>query len=376
VQILLFLLCIFLFFIGFLGETIFLSQQQNAVKGISVLIPTYNPNINDIRQILLTLSNQDYRNFEVVIANDGADFSGEIADIVPFDEVPYQYRNNPQRLGLYCSIKENMKYCKHESILVLEQDIVPLSQKYLGRLVELLESSPLSIITSKLVIDAKTDFKKYVFYKRRIANLDVYDPASLTNELSSNKAVEAEIAFTKADLLNKHILSELFSKGSSNTFTAQDIILSSIVRDNQKLVTSNATACEVGHRDPDTLTFFLKKEFLYGKSVFDAWRYSNRSWLKSTGYFKEKLSRVLFLTAETVAIVAFGFEVAVGGPLIIPFLALVLGLGLFYTQAVLFCIGFWRFWRRTRRLAALLESGGYVVLLDVAYALGILRRLL
>ncbi len=363
-------------FIGFLGDTLFLSQQQNIVKGISVLIPTYNPDISDIRQILQALANQEYRNFEVVIANDGADFASQIADLVPFGSVPFQYRNNPQRLGLYCSIKENMKHCRHESILVLEQDIVPLSPQYLGRLVELLESSPLSIVTSKLVIDAGTDFKKYVFYKRRIANLDVFDPANSTNELHSNEAVEAEIAFTKADLLNKHVLSELFSKGSANPFTAQDIILSSIVRKNQKLVTSNATACEVGHRDPATLSFFLKKEFLYGKSVFDAWRYSNRKWLKSTGYFKEKLARILFLTVETIAIVAFGVAFLVGSSLVLPLLVLVLGVGLFYTQAVLFRIGFWRFWRRTRRLAALLESGGYVVLLDVAYALGILRRLL
>jgi glycosyltransferase involved in cell wall biosynthesis len=374
---LLFLALIFsLFFIDFLGDTLFLSQQQNIVKGISVLIPTYNPDISDIRQILQALANQEYRNFEVVIANDGADFASQIADLVPFGSVPFQYRNNPQRLGLYCSIKENMKYCQHESILVLEQDIVPLSPQYLGRLVELLESSPLSIVTSKLVIDAGTDFKKYVFYKRRIANLDVFDPANSINELHSNEAVEAEIAFTKADLLNKHVLSELFSKGSTNPFTAQDIILSSIVRKNQKLVTSNATACEVGHRDPATLSFFLKKEFLYGKSVFDAWRYSNRSWLKSTGYFKEKLARIIFLTVETIAIAAFGVAFLVGSSLVLPLLALVLGVGLFYTQAVLFRIGFWRFWRRTRRLVALLESGGYVVLLDVAYALGILRRLL
>ncbi len=354
-----------------------MSERQCVLtKGISVLIPTYNPDIEDIRQILLALANQDYSSFEVIIANDGDDFYNQIADIVPFGNVPFKYLNNKERFGLYSSIKENMKHCKFESILVLEQDIVPLSHKYLRRLVELLESSPLSIVTSKLVIDAQTDYKKYVFYKRRISNLEIFDSSNFGGELSSNKAVEAEIAFTKADLLNKHILSELFSKGSANAFTAQDIILTSIVRKNRRLVTSNATACEVGLRDPSKVTFFLKKEFLYGKSVLDAWRYSNKSWLRSTGYFKEKLSRVMFLMVETAAIIALCLNLLVGASLQIPLLALIFGLGLFYTQAVLARIGFWGFWRRSRKVAAILESGVYVVLLDVAYALGILRRLL
>jgi glycosyltransferase involved in cell wall biosynthesis len=344
-------------------------------EGISVLIPTYNPDISDIRQILVALSNQEYRNFEVIIANDGADFSSQISDLIPFGDVPFQYHNNERQLGLYNSIKENMKNCKYDNILVLEQDIIPLSRKYLGRLVELLEARPSSVVTSKLVINAQTDYKKYVFYKRRISNLEVFDPFRLDRQLFSTTVVEAEVAFTKADLLSKNVLSELFSKGSSNSFTAQDIILSSIAGRKQKLVTSNATACQIGLRDPNRLSFFLKKEFLYGKSVLDAWRYSNRNWLKSTGYFKEKLARVLFLAIEVAAIAAFIITALDGGALQIPLLAAVV-LGLFYSQAVLARIHFWRFWRHSRNLAAFLASGFYVVLLDVAYALGILRRLL
>jgi glycosyltransferase involved in cell wall biosynthesis len=349
--------------------------ELDSEGGVSVLIPTYNPDIEDIRQILLALAQQEYRSFEVIIANDGKDFSAGIVDIVPFGDVPYQFRNNPRQLGLYNSIKENLQYCQYENILVLEQDIVPLSPKYLRRLVELMEASPRGIVTSKLVIDAQTDYKKYVFYKRRIANLDVFDHAA-TNDPEPNCAVEAEIAFTKADLLNKHVLSELFSTGSNNPFTAQDIILTSIAQKNGKLVTSNAAACEVGLRDPNKLSFFLRKEFLYGNSVPDAWRYSNKGWLKSTSYFREKLLRVLFLLFESVALAALLLDLLWGGALLVPLLVLMAGVALLYTQAVLVRIGFWRFWRRSKKLAAALVSGAYVVLLDLAYALGILWRLL
>ncbi|MCW4001454.1 MAG: glycosyltransferase family 2 protein [Candidatus Bathyarchaeota archaeon] len=352
-----------------------MSEKPGLERGISVLIPTYNPDIEDIRQILGALANQEYRRFEVIIANDGVDFYDEISGMVPFGEVPFLFRNNPSQLGLYNSIKENLKYCLYDDILVLEQDIVPLSRKYLMRLMELLDASPSNIVTSKLVIDAETDYKKYVFYKRRIANLEVFDPA-VSPDSEPNHAVEAEIAFTKADLLSKQVLSELFSQGSANSFTAQDIILTSIAQTNGKLVTSDATACEVGLSDPDTLSFFLKKEFLYGKSVLDAWRYSNKNWLKSTAYFKEKLYRVLFLFFEAVALAALLLNFLVGGALMAPILAAMLVFGLLYTQVVLFRIGFWRFWRHSRKLAAALDSGAYVALLDLAYALGILRRLL
>ncbi len=344
-------------------------------NGISVLIPTYNPNISDIRQILVALSKQEYRNFEVIIANDGADFYHQISDIVSFGDVPFHYHNNESQLGLYNSIKEHMTGCRYDNILVLEQDIIPLSRKYLGRLAELVKARPTSVVTSKLLISANTNYKKYVFYKRRMPNLEMFDPFRLDSQLLSTKAVETEVAFTKADLLSKNVLSELFSTGSSNPFTAQDIILSSIAGREQKLVTSNATACQIGIRDPNRLSFFLKKEFLYGKSVLDAWRYSNKNWLKSTGYFKEKLARVLFLAVEVAAIVAFGITALDGGPLQIPLTAAVV-FGLLYSQAVLARIDFWRFWRHSRKLAPALGSGFYVVLLDVAYALGILRRLL
>jgi hypothetical protein len=325
---------------------------------------------------LLSLVNQEYRDFEVIIANDGRDFYGDIADILHGGGISIQYRNNERQLGLYNSIKENMAYCKCERILVLEQDIVPLSKRYLGSLVELLDSRPLSVVTSKLVIDAQTDYKKYVFYKRRIANLDTFDRLNPINDSLPNKAEKAEIAFTKADLLDKHVLAELFSKGSANTFTAQDIILSSIVSQNRELITSPATACEIGLRDPDKLGFFLKKEYLYGNSVFDAWRHSDKNWLKSTKYFREKVFRVLFIGVESLAVLAYLFALVIGGSLQVPLLAFIFGLALVYSQAVLFRVGFWRFWRRRRKLGVFLKSGFYVILLDAAYALGILRRLL
>ena len=103
-------------------------MEHDTIKGISVIIPAYNPDINDIRQILLSLINQEYRAFEVVIANDGEDFSEKIVDILGCNH-EFQFNNNKAQLGLYTSIKENIQYCKYDHILVLEQDIVPLHRK-------------------------------------------------------------------------------------------------------------------------------------------------------------------------------------------------------------------------------------------------------
>ena len=354
-----------------------MSGASSGEGGISVLIPAYNPDIQDIKEILTTLTNQTYQNFEIIIANDGDDFYSYIQDIVAFCTVPFQYKKNEKRLGLYPSIKENVKYCRYENILVLEQDIIPLSRNYIGSLIELLQSCPGCVVTSRLMIDVKTNYKKYVFYKRRISDLGTIDHSLATDELSSNEPVDVEVTFTKADLLSKSILGELFSAGSTNSNTAQDIILSSIVRKNRRLVTSDATACEVAFNEPNNLDFFLKKEYLYGKSVFDAWRHSDKDTLKSTSYFKEKIHRVLFVTAESAAIIFYFFELLVDGALQLPLLITVFGLGILYTQAILARIAFWSFWRKSRRrLTEIISSSVYIILLDVAWALGILRRLL
>jgi glycosyltransferase involved in cell wall biosynthesis len=350
--------------------------STSAKQGISIIIPAYNPDVDDIRGILNSLDNQEYQNFEVLIANDGLDFSSKIADILYLKPYRFHYKNNPRQLGLYGSIQENIKYCKFDRILILEQDILPLSPKYLACLVELVESSPKNVVTSKLVIDADTDYKKYVFYKRRIANLVTFDRAKSDGQ-QSNQAQEVEIAFTKADLLDKTVLSELFSKGSDNTFTAQDIILTSIVQKNKRLVTSDATACEIGCHDPNKLSFFLKKEFLYGRSVLDVLRHSNKQWLSSTNYFWEKASRVMFIGVESVTVFILLLDILLGGALLVPLLMLIFGLGVFYTQAVLFSIGFWPFWYKgSRKLSVALGSGFYVSLLDLSYSLGVLRGLL
>jgi cellulose synthase/poly-beta-1,6-N-acetylglucosamine synthase-like glycosyltransferase len=60
----------------------FISSQSDASKGISVLIPTYSPDIEDIREIITTLSNQQYPAYEVIIANDGEDFYSDIQDLI------------------------------------------------------------------------------------------------------------------------------------------------------------------------------------------------------------------------------------------------------------------------------------------------------
>ncbi|MFA5571855.1 MAG: glycosyltransferase [Candidatus Bathyarchaeia archaeon] len=361
-----------------LGENSFCSiniPESGGVKGISVLIPTFNPDISDIREILEKLAKQDYPFFEVIIANDGRDFYSDVADILSNSSV-FHYRNNNCNLGLYGSIKENMQYCRYDHILVLEQDIVPISSQYLTCLNALLESSPDSVVTSKLVIAANTDYKKYIFYKRRIKNLQTFDRQNV--DLSSNRIEETEIAFTKADLLDKHILAQLFLKGSINVFTAQDIILTSIVHENKKLVTSDATACEIGLRDPWKTGFFLRKELLYGTSVLDAWRHSNKNWLISTSYFREKVSRVLFVGFEVVAFLVFFLSFLLGASVLpVVFLGLFFGIAFFYSQMILVQVGFWSFWLQSgRRLSWVFASGFFVVLLDVAYALGILRRLM
>ena len=311
-----------------------MSEACKTQNGISILILAYHPDMDDIKQILTALSSQTCDNFEIIVANDGDDFFTSIKDYVATIKFPFQYKQNEKRLGLYFSIKENIQYCHFENILILEQDIIPLSRDYVKSLAELLQSCPSSVITSRLFIDVGTSYKKYIFYKRRISNLEIIDHDEMIDNCFSNDIMDAEVTFTKADLLNKQVLEELFATGSVDTNTAQDIILSSIVRRSRRLITSNATACEIGRSDPNDFDFFFKKEFLYGKSTVDAWRYSDKGALLSTSYFKEKIFRILFVLAETIIAILCSFELLIRGSLALPLLATIFGLGILYTQVV------------------------------------------
>ncbi|MDH2899424.1 MAG: glycosyltransferase, partial [archaeon] len=86
-------------------------------EGLSVLIPAYNPDTDEVRKLLTTLVNQSYRDCEIIIANDGDDFYSKISDILTSSERVIKYKTNPVRLGLYSSIEENLKYCQYHDVL-------------------------------------------------------------------------------------------------------------------------------------------------------------------------------------------------------------------------------------------------------------------
>jgi glycosyltransferase involved in cell wall biosynthesis len=340
--------------------------------GLSVLIPTYNPDTEEIRKLLTALINQSYHNCEIIIANDGVDFYSKISDIITSSQRLIKYKTNPRRLGLYSSIEENLKYCEFDDVLVIEQDVIPLTSDYIESLLSLHNQNASDVVTSRLLISERADYKKFVFYKRRIPNLGIISEKNGNSVFNfSNEPTEVETAFTKADLLNKELLSELYSTKSLDTYTSQDIILSSLIRKNRKLITNDSTACEIAATDPAKVRFFLRKEFLYGKSVVNVLEHSNSRGLASTAYFREKLFRLLFIGVETILVLIslipfFGVSVRA-----IALTALVI-IGMIYTQSTLFKIDFWRFSRsRMHRFVQALKASIYIIALDSAYVVGV-----
>jgi glycosyltransferase involved in cell wall biosynthesis len=340
-------------------------------EGLSVLIPAYNPDPDDIRKLLTTLVNQSYRNCEIIIANDGDDFYSKISDIIASSERVIKYKTNPRRLGLYSSIEENLKYCEYHDVLVIEQDVIPLTNDYIESLLLLHSQNPSDVVTSRLMISERADYKKFVFYKRRIPNLGMISENENSAFNYSYEPTEVETAFTKADLLNKELLSELYSVKSLDTYTSQDIILSSLIRKNRKLITNDATACEIATTDPAKARFFLRKEFLYGKSVVNVLEHSNSRGLASTAYFREKLFRLLFIFVETILVLI----------LLIPFfgvsvralaLTTLVIIGAVYTQSILSKVDFWRFSQlRKDRFVHAFKASIYIIALDSAYVVGV-----
>lgn len=88
---------------------------------ISILMSVYCPNWNYIDKTLSSIKNQTYRNFELVIVNDGCD-NKKLINLLNNYNLKYKLVENIVNIGLARSLNVGLKVCSGEYIARIDAD--------------------------------------------------------------------------------------------------------------------------------------------------------------------------------------------------------------------------------------------------------------
>ena len=92
------------------------------MDGFSVIMPTYNQS-SFIRRAILSLCNQTYKNWELIIINDGAtDYTEDYISDYLASSYPIRYIKNETNKGLGVSINQGLTIAKYKYVSYLPSD--------------------------------------------------------------------------------------------------------------------------------------------------------------------------------------------------------------------------------------------------------------
>ena len=116
--------------------------MENKKTLLSIIIPTYNEE-KDILDCLNSLNSQSYKNFEIIIVDDGSnDKTREIADRLAAEDGKIRVVHHETNMGYGAAIRSGISACKKEYVFFTDGDnqfdvsqlslFVPLISKYDG----------------------------------------------------------------------------------------------------------------------------------------------------------------------------------------------------------------------------------------------------
>lgn len=336
---------------------------------VTILIPVYKPDLNTLGRLISALEKQTWKDFEVVLLNDGdVNFRPNENFSLPDDFV---YKENSSNLGLYSSIRENLVLCSGSLVLILEQDVVPLNETFIERVMELHYRNPGAIISAKLGIQKNSILPAWIFYKRRIPNLISVDGRIDSN---TNEPTHVNFLFNKADLIPRIFLESVLStEVSQSNFGYDSLMSSAAISKGIEIITSDSIVCETGGSDQPKFRYFLSKEIGYGRSVRPYASHIGTKSMFSTPHFRERIGRFLFggmffsLVFASIVLFILAFVLTMEITLLI--LALVVlfhinsgikGLMLRKTDSA-----------RSSRIITILKTSAIIFAMDISYFIGV-----
>lgn len=115
---------------------------------VSILMCVYNSNVDLFKEVINSIDNQTYDNFEVVIINDGST-DDELLNYLKYlnDKEKYVVYDNYKNEGLINSLNRGIKLCKGEYIARFDDDDISYCDR-LKKQVEFLDSNPKTSVVS------------------------------------------------------------------------------------------------------------------------------------------------------------------------------------------------------------------------------------
>lgn len=150
---------------------------------ISIIIPTFNRKTN-LRRVFASLAKQDFKDFEVVVSDDGS-LDNTIEAVVEFDgSLNFQYYWQPNK-GFRAPIVRNMgaKLSKGDFYLFLDSDVM-LNPAALSHYNNLTQANPEAIIAGRYDWLEPMDFSVHDIYANWQQLIDGNMPSIYTPKLN------------------------------------------------------------------------------------------------------------------------------------------------------------------------------------------------
>lgn len=106
---------------------------------VSVFMPVYNAGAY-LKEAIDSILNQDFKDFEFVIVNDGSKDESESV-ILAYNDPRIKYIKNPQNLGLIASLNIGMGNCLGDYIVRMDQDDISLPNR-ISQQIKFMDENP------------------------------------------------------------------------------------------------------------------------------------------------------------------------------------------------------------------------------------------
>lgn len=176
------------------------------VKNISVLMPAYNC-AKYISASIRSVLNQTYKDFELIIINDGStDNTGEIIKSFADERIKYFKTENK---GTAAALNFGIGKCKYEWIARIDADDLNVPER-LERQVKFIEENPGYDVISGWSVYFKDPAKILFLLREPIEHADIYDYLDLHNPLNQSGLIYRKSVIKKEKYNESFRLNEDF----------------------------------------------------------------------------------------------------------------------------------------------------------------------
>lgn len=181
------------------SEGFFKFQLSDASDMISICIPVYNFDINQLVNSLRTQADQNKQIVQIIIIDDASDFSyKELNEKIAKQEIYIKLKKNIGRAKIRNLFLE---YANYEYLLFLDCDSLVISENFITNYIEELQKKDINVICGgRIYQKKKPERRKYLRWKY---GKKIESKSAKERKIEPNKSFMTNNFLIKKELLNK-----------------------------------------------------------------------------------------------------------------------------------------------------------------------------